>query len=606
MDNKYNLSIKSEILERQADYIFRKAQQKLGKDVSEQEVAALAAETIRRYYTNLGRPLTIKRYAESGHLPFIEEYNDLIEEMTEDISILFNEVENIGDFLSDYFNYAQSEKARVQHRVRGMTGLVNDLNLISNDTYGGSVYFRDSFDDLKNIEASMTMGTPAQVSTIEGVVTLGRTNTTNRSNNSTIKAIQGNGEEGTEHIARRVALAEKNSKGEIEIIQNIEYMSEKIPNNKPESVLDGRPDTVYEYQMVNVPQNFIKDTAKGYDFEWVRGKQNNDKLRLKMTIELEGVVDINWININPYNAPYSTGKVSVYSLRTSADGFDYQGLYEGGSYILNSELNTTPQSYRLDAIFDGKNDFNESKFAGQGVWVFPTRKARYVEVVFDQIESYEELIGHTYYLKIKKSPNGDKQSEIRIPASQAPKNVVEGKPGTYNIDSETQIVKMIEATEGWRYAIGIRDINIMSYEFAEKSEIVTKRFETEQPIKELMLYVNEKIPASYLDVLATSNDWIQYYISTDDVNWTRISPMHHQPTTKDKFPPKIIHFNGSKIDLESSFQLYKEYVETEEPVRGVRLKVIMQRPTDIENSSFTTPVLEDYAIRVVFNDGLEG
>ncbi len=38
-------------------------------------------------------------------------------------------------------------------------------------------------------------------------------------------------------------------------------------------------------------------------------------------IELEKVEDINWLNINPYNPPLSKGKVTVYSIRTSEDGF---------------------------------------------------------------------------------------------------------------------------------------------------------------------------------------------------------------------------------------------------------------------------------------------
>lgn len=129
MENTFNLTIKSDILEKQAEYLFEKAYEKLGDTASEAEVNALVADTIKRYYVNLGRPLMLQRKAEEGHLPFVEEYNDSIEEATEDISIIFNETEKIGDYLAEYFNYAQSEKMRVQQRIRGLTGLVNDLNL---------------------------------------------------------------------------------------------------------------------------------------------------------------------------------------------------------------------------------------------------------------------------------------------------------------------------------------------------------------------------------------------------------------------------------------------------------------------------------------------
>jgi hypothetical protein len=600
MENQFNLSIKSEILERQADYLFEKAYEKLGEVATEQEISALVTDTIKRYYTNLGRPLMIKRKAEEGHLPFVEEYNDAIEEIAEDIGIIFNETEKIGDYLAEYFNYAQSEKMRVQQRIRGLNGLTNDLNLIANDSLENGMYFRDSFDDSTGIEFNMIMGKPVQVATGEGIVTLSRATTLNRSNKGKIKVLQGNGEAGTYHLVRDVKLVAKDG-----TTQNTgAFISDQAANDKPEVILDGRPDTIFEYQMVNVNTKDIVDIAKGYDFDWAKGRKDGDKLRLKLVIELEEAQNINWININPYHAALSKGKVTVYSIRTSEDGFEYLPLYEGGSYIINSEINTTPQTYRADAIFDGGNDFTASKFAGQGVWAFPTRKARYVEVVLDQNESYEEKIGHVYYQKVKKATDGtDVGKPFRVRESEMPDNIREAEPGRYNFDQQTDVIKGIEGFVGWRYAIGLRDINIMSYQFEEKSEFVSKKYETQESIQKIMLYANEKIPQSYLEKISTANDWIQYYISIDDVNWHRISLMHHQPVSDD-FPPKIFEINGNKADLESAFQLHKAYLDSETPVKGVRLKVVMQRPVgkDYEGSEFTTPILEDYALRVILND----
>lgn len=599
MENQFNLEIKSEILERQADYLFEKAYEILGDTATEHEVSALVADTIQRYYINLGRPLLLKRKAEEGHLPFVEDYNDSVGEITEDISILFNETEKIGDYLSDYFNYAQSEKMRVQHRIRGLSGLVNDLNLIANDSSENGIYFRDSFDDSTKIEPTMIMGTPAQVSTQEGIVTLARGATVNRSENAKIKILQGNGTSGTHHLVRDVKITQQDGTVENSSV----YVSEQIPNDDATAILDGRPDTIFEYQMVNCKSKDIIDVAKGYDFEWAQGKKMGDKLRLKLVIQLEEAQDINWLNINPYHPPLSKGKVTVYSIRTSEDGFEYLPLYEGGSYVINSEINTTPQTYRADAIFDGSNDFTGSKFAGQGVWAFPTRKAKYVEVVLDQNESYEEKIGHTVYEKVKKASDGSYIGKpTRVRESEMPDTIREAPPGKYSYDSTSDIIKRVEGFVGWRYVIGLRDINVMSYQFEEKSEFVSKRFETTEPIKTIMLYANEKIPTSYLDKIATANDWIQYYISIDDVNWTRISPQHHQPVSNESFPPKIFEINGNKADLEASFQLYKGYLESEKPVTGVRLKVIMQRPAELEGGESTTPILEDYALRVILED----
>lgn len=602
MANNFEIKNRSEMIERQTEYLFNKMYEKLGDTVSAPELAILVSDTIRRYYVNLGRPLLVKRPADPDHLPFLEEHNEMVDEMAADISILFDEVKKIGDGLSDHFNYAQSERLRIENRIRGISSLVNDLNLIANESYGNTIYFKDSFTDYDKIEESMIMGTPVKISTREGIVTLARTDASNVSNTASIKLLQGDGEKGTAHLAKKINVETVDGQFSIQA----SYISDQTPNNDPSVVLDGRPDTVFEYQMVGLSINDIVNTGKGYDFDWVKGKQFNDVLRLKLVIELDKVKDINWLNLNPYHPPGSTGKVTVYSIRTSEDGFDYKPLYSDGNYVINAELNTTPQTYRADDVFNMKNDFSASKFAGQGVWSFGTRKAKYVEIVLDQNESYESLVGHTYYEKVTvvKDPNTgvDKETSIRIPSSDAPENILTGAPGKYPLVNQEYIRKSIETFKGWRYAIGLRDVNIMSYEFAEKSEFVSKRFTLKKPIKEILLYANEKIPVEFLSDIVKSNDWIQYYISIDDINWHRISPMHQQPMNPEEFAPKIYEINKTNNDLQTSFKLHKGYIQSDKEVNGVRLKVVMQRPTALESAMSFTPILEDYSLRVVFED----
>lgn len=601
MEHTHNLRIRSEIIERQSDYIFGQAYASLGEQASEHEVRALAEDTIQRYYQGLGRPLMRPRRAEPGHLPFVEEYNDMVEESTEDIRILFNEAENIGSFLSEYFNHAQSEKMRIEQKLRGLNGMVTDLNLIANDADISGVYFRDSFDDMSKVEPGMAMGEQAQVSTKEGILTLARDGTENRSTKARIRSLDGNGMPGTYHIARNTKVMQRDGTSITEPV----YMSEQNPHDDRIAILDGSPATIFEYQMLGADRDEIRQRAKGYDFSFVTAPERGGRLRVKIVIELEDIEAVNWININPYHPPLSDGRVIVHSIRTSADGFEYLPLYEGQGVVLNEEINHTPQTYRVDGVFDGSNDFSTSKFSGQGVWAFPSRPAKYVEIVLDQNESYPENIGHTYYEKVRRAANGSAQSKpLRIRTSEVPDNVQRAEPGTYRFDSESDIIKGIETFDGWRYAIGLRDINIMSHQFVEKSEIVTTRYRTDAPIEKIMLYANEKIPQSYLEKMALSNDWIQYYISIDDVNWHRISPMHHEPVSQDGFPPKIFDINPNSADIESTFMLNKASLESESPVHDIRMKIILSRPLDIEDedAKSTTPILEDYALRVITAD----
>src|SRR5699024_11239915 len=122
---------------------------------------------------------------------------------------------------------------------------------------------------------------------------------------------------------------------------------------------------------------------------------------MKFIMQFHKPEDINWINLRPFHAPNGPGSLHVHSIRTSVDGINYVGLYEEDGLHLNQQINETPQSYRAEDIFDGSEDFANTKFTGQGVWSFPTRKAKYVEFVLEQPNSYGEEFGQECYYRRK-------------------------------------------------------------------------------------------------------------------------------------------------------------------------------------------------------------
>lgn len=594
------LSIRTRILELQSDYFYKRAKKELGEVASEEELAAYANEYLTSFYRNLGAPLLQERLAESGQVPIKEDFEQTMDEIVADLGILYEEVEQGAKFLKDTFNYAQSERKRLLSRVSGLNALVGDLNLIAHENKDGNLYFKESFESKDVVdEGYMIEGvSKAQISAKEGILTLARTGTVNLSTTAKVSKVEGNGEAGTEHVARRVQILD--DKKQLKTVNVFINENEELKNDDPSSVLDFRPDTIFEYQMVNVPNEFVIK-HKGYDFEWVKGKKEGELLRLRMVIELAEESDVNWINVNPYYPANSTGRVRVYSIKTSVDGFDYKGLYDDEGFILNTSLNETPQTYRVDDLFDGSNNYEEAKFTGQGVWSFPTRKAKYIEIVFDQEDSYEELIGQSVYYK-KTTVDGGIETRTQIPEPMELKERPAAENYSLSGYRDAKIDKVVEATPGWRYVIGLRDVNIMSYRFAEKSMYVSRRFEIEGEVSRVMLYANEKIPQEFLKRIETSNEWIRYEVSFDDVNWYRISPMHHEPVNE-QFPPKIIELNGNEVDLGAAFQLHKTYVDTKEPVSGVRVRITMMRPSG-ESVADATPIVEDYALRVVRKDEL--
>lgn len=158
-----------------------------------------------------------------------------------------------------------------------------------------------------------------------------------------------------------------------------------------------------------------------------------------------------------------------------------------------------------------------------------------------------------------------------------------------------------------RFAIGIRDINIYSYQFAESSEIVSKPYLSPAPISKLALQVEEQIPKKFYESNAgTENDWIKYYISVDNgASWNRISPTHHKTTISDdgaNAVPEIVNINSDVPQAERKNPL--AYIDTASPVYSVRFKAALSRPTDIAYSDSYTPVLSQYSLQIYPVGGL--
>lgn len=588
--------LRSTIHKNQSDFIFSKIKENMNNSLSPEETRMYVSQAFRELESNLGKPLFENKGINRHSIPFIEDVIDDMEEITADIDVMLKEHKNSSQFLVDTFNYVHSEKKRLLSKVGALDSLVGDLNLISNEKDDSNIYLKESFQNAKTFDENFTVEsiTPAQISSLEGILTLGRQSTQNLSNDAWISMYNGNGDTGTGHMARRIQLEDEygNSKESYIFVDDNSAMA----NDKIDSILDSRPDSIFEYQMVNVPNQFINKYKK-YDFEWVKGNKAGDKLQLKILIELKELSNINWININPYYPPKSTNKIEIYSIRTSRDGFEYSGLFEENNFELNTELNELPQTYRLDDLFDGSNDPSKGKYVGQGVFAFPNREAKFVEIIFNQNESYPEVIGQEIYY----TRTSDQDFWTQIPKVKELEDSPSGEYIRY-INGESHIyLKTIEVTEGWRYVIALRDINIMSYEFYEKSSFVSKRYDIDGEINKVMLYANEKIPESYLSNLKLNNTWITYEISFDDINWHEISPMHHEPLS-DEFPPKILEINNNEIDLTSSFQIHKKIIKTNKKENQIRIKITLTRPKDAIYKN-TTPIVEDYALRIVRKEG---
>ena len=384
---------------------------------------------------------------------------------------------------------------------------------------------------------------------------------------------------------------------------------------------------------------------------------------------LKAPTTLNWISLNPNNFGESN-YFDVLSIQTSSDGQNFEELegFSDHEYSIeltekaNNELN--PQQIKDTLSPD------QFKFSGMGVWSFAPRSAKMIKFDLRQSRSYlkdyevimvrvSQTITTTTTKKswFSKKVSTDTQvvtQDIELPylvgmvtgfdvlsndstvtdssavSSVLDQNVIAVTsnykravnmiPSWFGFGTRKSVdvnVSPQTITKQWtvikndrsRFAIGVRDINVYSYTFAESSEFVSVPFLSPSPISKLAVQVDETVPSIFYTTSSganTENNWIKYYISVDDgTSWNRISPMSHRTTYSEDGKntlPEIINVNSDIPSTERENPL--AYVDTVNDVFSVRFKAVLTRPTDISNAESYTPILAKYALQIFPVGGL--
>lgn len=142
-----------------------------------------------------------------------------------------------------------------------------------------------------------------------------------------------------------------------------------------------------------------------------------------------------------------------------------------------------------------------------------------------------------------------------------------------------------------RYTIGIRELVVAHYTFAETSEFISKPFASPKEIIKVHLTVDEYVPPQF-DVNVA---WIKYFVKPDSSDtWIPINAIN-APTrfdTNGEIIPKIVNFNIPKpsiVATENKFNF------TDTPVKQFRVRAIISRPVGTDFSSMT-PLLKSYRL----------
>jgi hypothetical protein len=432
-------------------------------------------------------------------------------------------------------------------------------------------------------------------------------------------------------------------------------------HDDPAQMFDGSPHTWFEYQIINFPDEYKQDPCMGYGLEFddgspiYYGTPGQDKLTLVLTIELPGDPrPINWIRINPhfYSDAYGDSPKKytfvIDDIQTSVSGTELDSfasvLPEGKPIIMFADMST---QIAPDDMID------RHKYVGQAVVSFQPRVAKFIRIEMHVDDPYTCPIGHvwweqtwtettqTTYLIAFKGKEQVTHHSKRVEGAAISKELVAyrstisdwidaGRTQWGNIGlgevgaivgglvgavisifankqstvSNVEVMPRIEACEdGWRWAIGLRDVEVMTNTYAPTSSVASINYVLPKEIESASISVNEYIPeAFWASNLPTRNDWIRYYLSFDGGNtWTRVSPIEHQPIADVEFPPQVVILNSQqpedmRVDRHA-------YATTDGPANTIMFRADISRPPG--DDSVATPVLHDYTIRISPKEALQ-
>lgn len=385
------------------------------------------------------------------------QYNTFTIAIQKDVQAVYSELGSLDKMVSSTFNSLISEREQCLDISKRIANKLGDYLLYADSALGGGFFYGDSFNTADRLQIGSTLveGSECFHSTDEGIILL---------------PLEGEPEV---PVIKSITINSP-SNG----IAGSNYQIDVFGHDEIQTIGDSQPNTWFEYEKVTVREMEVP-------------------LTLDITISLDQIAVVNYININPINFG-TPSPVKVLAIETSRDGKEYVSVKD--EIPLKDFVSE-----------DEKEEFDlspsTSKYSGQGFFSFLPRKVQYIHISLQQ---------HTPYA--------------------------------------------IETLNGLRlrYAIGIRDINILSRKFKSEGSIISTPFKASAEVKKVSLWASEN-PTE----VSTLSD-ISHFISHDDGGtWLQI-----QPQDRDTFGvPEVINFNN----------IGENSITTATPITTLRHKISMTR-----------------------------
>ena len=583
MGNLLQYTDKSKTIDNKLSALLAKInyQYKNGEIRTETEYYYRIKTALNTFYDSLTKPSFTYRPAVST--PISSEYNAMINESYNDMEYIIKDCEALKDYVSQSFVDAQLSRTMMTNQLTYLMSKVNNIQQSLAVNQGrGMVVFSDSFNDFNNVGNSYSDNS-CTIDTFDGILTLKNIS----SSNAKISSVEidnevSNGFPGNTHCVDTLN-------------GDIHFIGQEGLHIDPTAIVDGNKDTWFEFELFNITDKVRKDcNSYGFDYEEGVSWVNNDTkaLRLKLIINFVNDTVCSWISILPY---FSDAKGGTYCIMEKCE------VFSSNNYVYKDDENKI---------------FNEVLTCA-----FPAQTINRVEITFIQDIKYLCKIGHFYYTNVNTDNmsmfqnfedadiftriDGPKPNVTMLGLKYDPVTKwLDYRDKTTSIPSDSYIKANLftipestidrksnsEIIDAYRYMIGIREIRMPSCSFANHSEYISKVFKTDENITSIMLETDEYIPGDNPDIL-------KYFISVDNGNtWYKITPIQRAYEGVYKY---FIN-NDSIMNLltNNSDKFKAQNLSVLSNTRQVQLKISMDKPVDIDNADFATPIVYSYKLKV--------
>lgn len=449
--NKYLIADKSKLLTAKFEKISKRLQDSLSSNTlqTQEQFMLEAMKILQEFYATLKDPILTEYDTKIVHeddLPDLEVFNLVWQKIIDDLTAIFTELENTEQLTLANFNFITTEANRLTTRLKKVSSLLGDFILYTNNPTKDSIYFKDSFNDLSKLDplSALLNEEECNINQAEGIVTL----PIDKEQDATI-------------TIKENPIVNSNSNG---VAGNNQEIGKDYHGNIKD-ILDNNPDTWFEYERITTTLD-----------------EGTEPLTLDMTVNLGTEQIVNYVRINPNNFGTKT-VVKIKEIETSLNGKVYTSVKDDipiGDFTYEDEENVftlAPSS---------------SKYAGQGIYTFTPRKAKYIRFVFTQDEPY-----------------------------------------------------VIDTTVGarLRYGIGIRDIELKNIKYKPKGEVVSSTFSLLDEVRKVSIESNQN--PSQPSELAS----ITWQVSPDNGStWHEIQPIDYPGRSGQETTPELLEFNGPSED----------------------------------------------------------